>query len=418
MNTNDESEILSKKPKIDNTMTDEIIESCQHWVIRKKRFCKMTVGKGKKFCGEHSATESNSHEVNRVVCPLDPKHTVDKAKLQKHLKICNAKQPQILPPYITLACNIGDSTIENGDSSFRLQDLPSELIEGIVKIIDDLFTSKVDKLCDLKLCTHEILADELSKEEYGSEKRKHLIQTSAILGIMKSEEFFNPQTCIIEYGAGKAALTFWLSKIVENIKDNKIIVIDKASHRHKKDNLIKNRDMVERVRADIADLNLKGLKMEDKYKSFVGVSKHLCGGATDLTLRCIIQGNESSMKTRDFIICTCCQHRCSWGTFVGKDWLLANGIDQKSFEIIIKMVGWYVCGDGLSRNKHEPATEEKEQKRKSKAEIGWKCKRILDHARVQYMIKNNYDARMCYYVDESVTLENVCIIGKYQDSGI
>lgn len=257
--------------------------------------------------------------------------------------------------------------------------------------------------------SHEILADELANETYGSDKRKHLVQTSSILGIMQHEDFLQPETCFIEFGAGKAALTYWLANAIKDLKNSKVLVIDRASHRHKKDNLIRDRDRVERIRADIADLNLQGL--ETKCKSFVGLSKHLCGAATDLTLRCIVQGNQHELKTRSFIICLCCHHRCSWSTFVGKDWLLSNGIDKKTFEVMIKIVSWFTCGDGHNRNNRDN-TNEKETEKKEKEEIGWKCKRVIDYARMQFMIVHDYDMVMSFYAEQEVTLENVCVIGK------
>ena len=52
-------------------MTDP--EHCQFFVERKKRYCKMTVKKGRQYCGEH---QSNLGELNKVIderipCPLD-----------------------------------------------------------------------------------------------------------------------------------------------------------------------------------------------------------------------------------------------------------------------------------------------------------------------------------------------------------
>lgn len=50
---------------------------CKHFVVRKKRYCRMTVKKGQEYCGEHQTAESNGNESKdtllRVVCPLDNK---------------------------------------------------------------------------------------------------------------------------------------------------------------------------------------------------------------------------------------------------------------------------------------------------------------------------------------------------------
>lgn len=282
-------------------------------------------------------------------------------------------------------------------------------MDKIIKKIENLFDTFVAGTIETSILSHEILDDELSNETYGSEKRKHLLQTSSILGIMRQENFLNPETCFIEFGAGKAALTFWLANAIKDVKDSKVLVVDRASHRHKKDNLLTDRDRAERIRADIADLDLQGLEMKCKF--FVGVSKHLCGAATDLTLRCMAQGNQYEVKTKSFLICLCCHHRCSWNTFVGKDWLIANEIDKKTFNVMIKIVSWFTCGDGVSRSKRDK-NKEKEANKKEKEEIGWKCKRVIDYARMQFMVDNGYEISMKYYAEQETTLENVCLIGK------
>lgn len=284
-------------------------------------------------------------------------------------------------------------------------------MDTIVKTVNELFEKHIAGKIETTIKEHEIFAAELANEAYGSEKRRHIVQTSSIFGIMQHEGFLKPNTCFIEFGAGKAALTFWLSQSVQHLQNTKVLVIDRASHRHKKDNLIQDRDRVERIRADIADLDLKGLEMLKKFDSVIGVSKHLCGGATDLTLRCMVQGNLNGVKTSNLIICVCCHHQCSWKTFVGKDWFIANGIDKKMFRILIKMVSWCVCGDGFNREKHN--TLEKGVERKEKEVIGWRCKRLIDYARTQYLIENGYKAKLSFYAEKSITLENVCITGSY-----
>ena len=56
--------------------------------------------------------------------------------------------------------------------------------------------------------------------------------------------------------------------------------------------------------------------------SVIGVSKHLCGAATDLALRCLetfsASGNPKG-KIETILIALCCHHRCDWNIYVGKD---------------------------------------------------------------------------------------------------
>lgn len=59
-----------------------------------------------------------------------------------------------------------------------------------------------------KFLTHSILQQELSNPEYGNLTRKHLIQTSAILGLMQNYNLFEQDTCYVEFGAGKGLLLY------------------------------------------------------------------------------------------------------------------------------------------------------------------------------------------------------------------
>lgn len=51
---------------------------CMYFVKRKMRYCRMTVRKGNKYCGEHQGSslnnsmESDNTEAKRMKCPLDP----------------------------------------------------------------------------------------------------------------------------------------------------------------------------------------------------------------------------------------------------------------------------------------------------------------------------------------------------------
>ena len=87
-------------------------------------------------------------------------------------------------------------------------------------------------------------------------------------------------------------LSYWLAKnlaILPRGPEARLMLIDRASHRHKFDNRLKNENpevMTERVKADIADVVLtKVVGSKPGAKSVTGVSKHLCGAATDFALQ-------------------------------------------------------------------------------------------------------------------------------------
>lgn len=73
----------------ENTQKD-MIPHCKHFVIRKKRFCRMTVKSGYEYCGEHQPkieSSSTSQVISndprlRIPCPLDSKQFVYKLNIK------------------------------------------------------------------------------------------------------------------------------------------------------------------------------------------------------------------------------------------------------------------------------------------------------------------------------------------------
>ncbi|KAG5666436.1 hypothetical protein PVAND_014464 [Polypedilum vanderplanki] len=384
---------------------------CHFWVKRKSRYCKMTIKPNHKFCGEHEPPiEQEPLDESRIFCPLDPSHSVFKFKLEKHLKVCNARKKEVSLAYVKKNLNIG--LVDNGeDENFKLRDLPDDEIYRVIKIVNELFERHVEGKIATEIKSHKIFDDEMRIESYGDEKIRHLSQASSILGILESRELLKEKTCFIDLGAGRGHLSYWLSKLIvdEKIEDSKVLVVDRASHRHKRDNLFKEIGVVERIRVDLADLDLKELPF-NKCNSIVGVSKHLCGRATDFALRCILNGNNGPIISKGFLICVCCHHQTTFDSFLGREWLISHGIDRKTFNVIIRMVSWCVCGDGRRREdrKNEILNNEKMKEREV---VGWRCKRLLDYARVKVMSDAGYDTGLSYYVDKSHTLENICIVG-------
>lgn len=157
-------------------------------------------------------------------------------------------------------------------------------------------------------------------------------------------------------------MSFWLAEATKDTEQSTVLLVDKASLRHKKDNKIEDRNSVQRIRADISDLDLEKLEAVQQADNVVAVGKHLCGGATDLTLRCLIDGTQIRRNVKGFVIALCCHHRCTWRPFVGKKFLLDNGITQTEFDVMTKMVGWAVCGTGISRQLRKEIETRNERK--------------------------------------------------------
>lgn len=378
----DISEPDLKKQKVTtklNIHSERQNQTCQHFVARKKRLCRITPSKGEIFCGEHlpliTPTDQTTAIVNRneqddyrkrVLCPLDPKHTVYERNLQKHLTICNAKAI-IQPGYIVPGLNAGPSTnVDNKNAEgkqFKLSDIDTNVMTNIIakvnRIYDECHTAY--SIDDLHL-DHSLLDKEIQNKDRGQETLKHLIQTSSLLGHLKHLKLLqNDETAFIEFGAGKGQVAFWLAKATEHLSQSSVLLIDKASLRHKKDNKVKDTHCIHRIRADISEFDIRKLDLLQKAKHIVGISKHLCGAATDFAIRCILNGNANDRldgKTEGFVIALCCHHRCTWQPFVGKEFFLRYGVTIDEFTIMTKMVGWAVCGTGMSRERRMELEEQ------------------------------------------------------------
>lgn len=322
----------------------------------------------------------------------------------------------------------GDSQEESPEDAKKLSDLDIDYLSGLVTKVHEFYDSIQSEFCpkeEIQYHEDAQLKEELSNPNYGQDTLKHLRQTSALIGSMKRLELLQDKTCYVEFGAGKGQVSYYLANSLKDSQssDTAVILVDRASMRHKMDNKCEDRSTVHRIRADIADLDLKNVPEVKGKDSIVGISKHLCGAATDLAIRCMTGGREIG-QSQALVIAVCCHHRCTWTTFVGKKEFQKHNLTAQDFLYIIKMVGWAVCGGGMSKERRKLIEEqvqgqpqdEKEPKlpwtRVEREEIGYKCKRIIDHSRLQYLKEEGYTTDTFYYINKDVTLENLCIFAR------
>lgn len=141
--------------------------------------------------------------------------------------------------------------------------------------------------------------------------------------------------------------------------------------------------MFERLQIDIQHLCLNKIPVLSKEKlPVVGIGKHLCGMATDLALRCLVEtyaasceerneeplakrikndktekeintlakeGNEKNVPEKwtpvaGIVIALCCHHRCDWRHYVGKEYFKALGLGAVEFHYFQRMSSWATCG--------------------------------------------------------------------------
>ncbi|XP_039084363.1 tRNA:m(4)X modification enzyme TRM13 homolog isoform X3 [Hyaena hyaena] len=393
---------------------------CSYYVEKKKRFCRMVVAAGKRFCGEHAGAAEEENARKRILCPLDPKHTVYEDQLAKHLKKCNAREKP-KPDFFIQDINAGlkDET-EIPEQLVPISSLSEEELEKLIK--------KLRKACEglnatLKdqIMSHPALHDALNDPKNGDSATKHLKQ--------------------------------------------------QVDGKHRKKNSV-----FERLQIDIQHLCLNKIPLLSKEKlPVVGIGKHLCGMATDLALRCLVETYASSCEERNeeplakrrkndktdkeintltkegneknvpekwtpvagIVIALCCHHRCDWRHYVGKEYFRALGLGAVEFHYFQRMSSWATCGmrktslgasDVITKrkDKHSDDSEEHDDGERKipddsteslpefltveeKKKIGHLCKLLIDQGRVEYLQQKGFSPALQYYTDPLVSLENVLL---------
>uniref|UniRef100_A0A8C7HSV0 tRNA:m(4)X modification enzyme TRM13 n=1 Tax=Oncorhynchus kisutch TaxID=8019 RepID=A0A8C7HSV0_ONCKI len=402
---------------------------CAFYVEKKKRYCKMIVGSGKAYCGEHANAEKDC-EKKRIPCPLDPKHTVFEDLLAKHLKKCNSREK---PKPVRFKCKHEEN-----------------------------------------IQSHPALHEALNDPKNGDSAFKHLKQQASLLGNMEDLHLLGPNRCFVEFGAGKGKLSHWIHVALKAYDDIHFLLVERSSARFKVDGKHQNSDTkFERLQVDIQHLDLRQVPLlQEKGLPVVGVGKHLCGAATDLALQCLLgsletaphgikdqppskrsklqqQPGESTgpelqpiprvagetaagqeLRVGGVAIALCCHHRCDWRHYVGKEFFKEKGLGASEFAAFLRMSSWATCGSRQATQTSPPqgqtdqTFEEEEHEATEEAEldslegvlnaedrehIGRLCKLLIDQGRVHFLQQKGFDSRLLYYTSSDVSLENVLL---------
>ncbi|XP_069497690.1 tRNA:m(4)X modification enzyme TRM13 homolog isoform X2 [Ambystoma mexicanum] len=445
---------------------------CGFYVERKRRFCKMIVGEGKKLCGEH-ATELKEGETSkkRIPCPLDPKHTVYEDQLKRHLRKCNSREkPQ--PVYYVKDINSGS---KRSTDSFSEQDPISSLseieLENLIRKLRNA-TKGLDHKLEDRTLSHSVLQEALNDPNNGDSAFKHLKQQASILGNMDRLGLLGPGKCYVEFGAGRGKLSHWVDIALEGEANKCFLLVERATTRFKVDGKHRKQDSTfERLHIDIQHLCLNKVPVLIKEKlEVVGIGKHLCGAATDLALRCLVESytavaeepipkrlkndtaeatdnsaissdaprhnaSEKSLPVTGIVIALCCHHRCDWVHYVGKAFFQTLGLSEDDFGIFQRLSSWATCGrrEKLAGNSISHAVgsdQDNDAERhdyedqigdysfdglqrsltvEDREHIGRLCKLLIDHGRIHYLQQMGYQAALQYYADPAVSLENVLL---------
>ncbi len=419
----------------------------------KRRNCKFDAIKSSPFCHYHSPNQ------DFIFCPIDNSHTILQSKLENHLKICpKLKYENSLKQSIWFSQGV-NSKKEDELPVNKNNELTKKLLEKTPgkkkeKILIDIQEKDIGILINLiekidiafikalKMYT-ENLNDESFTSEYCmpqlknpnvsvSKKQKDEKQLDFMLELMEKFKLLNEKYVYLEYGAGKGHLSHKIA--VQNNDKSAHILLEKEPRRNKFDKHHRNNKNFIRLRTDITDFNinilpgiLKEFRPEPLFFNVVGISKHMCGGATDLSLNSLFNLKEKSLIMQGVCIVTCCHHRCSVDTYCNIPFLLKLGFTIEEITIVFKMSSWALTAiyDDESNMKEEieeikevdfPKIEEKKIKcikSEKKTEIGFKIKRIIDIGRCMFVNETIFKKTfLMKYCELDLTPENFAIIFK------
>ncbi|KAI4365281.1 hypothetical protein MLD38_021278 [Melastoma candidum] len=416
---------------------------CKFWLPKKRRFCANVPLADSPFCGNH--TERS--DARWIPCPLDPSHSVLAENLEGHLKRCpllKFSQSLSQQPYFRKGINGGkyEGILSNGGHS----DITSEMKRtSVYSLTIDKFQDLIFKIKSI----HETIVKQF-EESYKIPdacdiwikrqidrklpfQEKHVMQQAAILGNME------------EFGLLKRLDNLDLStddteKGDENLVCNgncygieRVILVERKSYKLKADRSLRQKEslLLERLRIDIEDLDLNAVESL-RGLNFLAIGKHLCGPATDMTIRCCL-GEANSTGTspgccmKGIAIATCCHHLCQWKHYINKEYFISLGLVEEEFNAITWFTSWAVDdnhGPDLSLAQISPIQineEGQEQGVKGaignmetieRAALGFMCKQIIDVGRLMWLRDSGLGARIVRYVPRSISPENSLLIAR------
>ncbi|XP_047979813.1 tRNA:m(4)X modification enzyme TRM13 homolog [Salvia hispanica] len=449
---------------------------CKFWLPKKRRFCANSPLLDSPFCGNHTQRS----DAQWIPCPIDPSHSVLEENLETHLNRCPLlTQTQSLSrqPFYQKGINAGsddDEEKSKSDSSFTSEMKRNAVYSMAVPYFLDL----IAKIKSVHASVCSTIPDSYRIPEACSiwtnrevdkklpYKEKHVLQQASILGNLEnfgvlketcliSGEINEEKDCkkefererdsdvpaVVEFGAGRGYLTQVLADCY-GIK--KVLLVERKSYKLKADRSLRQKEslVLERLRIDIEDLDLNGVESL-KGVGYIAIGKHLCGPATDMTLRCCIRQHSEengafesqASYLRGVAIATCCHHLCQWKSYISKKYISDMGFTKDDFHAITWFTSWAVDADHGSdfavidfSTQLEIMTEKKDFLLDSKsckvedivknmqaidrAVLGYMCKDIIDAARLMWVKEQGLKCELVKYVPITISPENRVLMAK------
>lgn len=125
---------------------------------KNNRQCNMTRRKGDEYCAQHKPTDSSQEDRIRIPCPINPRHSIRKSQLNRHVKKCQKSLEIPKDIWHSLDMNIVDPSAaqsEKEDCDFDRSDY-QQLAMQLESVWEKLW--KNDKL-PLEMLNHDGLKE-------------------------------------------------------------------------------------------------------------------------------------------------------------------------------------------------------------------------------------------------------------------
>ncbi|KAK8812187.1 hypothetical protein WA158_007421 [Blastocystis sp. Blastoise] len=426
--------------------------NCLFWMAKTHRFCSFKRAPGSKYCVNHYTADENSQIIEndpkkkRVPCPLDPSHSVYEYKLKKHLKICNKakvetnmKQTTYFKEDININGDLLPTTYIEKPLSGSIPEIAERLVTKIRSIYKSIFPNDISLIESFPKDLEGFLNEKINKEN-KHQKLRHIYQQGSMLYNMNTHHLLKDGNIYIEMGAGRGMLSLlleYLNHDVYNSNNNKYVLVDRGKNRFKCDRYMRHKEAnaFQRISMDIKDLYIDGIPMieennrtdKEHKHDVIYISKHLCGVATDLTLKSL---NEHGISRTEFetmkkMTCWCCSGASSRSKQNDKGSTSEesdpdNNDDKET--AITETIS--TVSPGNKEHKYMDIFETIKSLNLNDDEyklLGRQCKRIFDFGRKQYVEQlalssteqKHMKVDILYYCKEDESPENCLFLGYF-----
>lgn len=396
----------------------------------------MTRKSGVEYCLEHLnlLKKDVDDERKRISCPLDSRHSVWEDQLKKHLTKCNKfKLSHINDNELFYSKDLNRGRDIGGESIGDYKQYLQKVIH-LLKVLQEEKKSVFGADIPLRQESNDQMVNSRLNEVNN---KKHALQQSSLIQNLinyKILDFDSKNQDFIEFGCGRAEFSRYLNQIIyKNLstpREIKYHLIDRSSSRMKFDTkfvtdtqeITKQKKIVpsiDRIKIDIKDLLIdKKLSPESNY---VALSKHLCGVATDLTLRCIANNSLLRDHLDGLCIAMCCRHVCNANDYINPDYIKSL-IPENEDITYTQFFGCLSMICSWATNGRRPETKDSdivkihnsiEMTVIERESLGLIARQIIDIGRLKWVQANlSKDTHLIHYVDKSISLENVTLIMK------